>query len=364
MARDDRADAWRQSLAAIALAWAPIVAIAVLKKLVTGSWDRCVLEPAVHARLLVMVPLLLFGEQWLHALSVRCVDRLSSSGLVADGHAAIERVVTRGARLRDAWQPEMLMALAALAEGQIMLWGIANPLLASRSAQGWTTGPSMARVWWAVVSLPIAQFLLFRSLWRWVVWFLVLLGFAGLDIRPLALHPDRRGGLAFLSEPVFGFALVVMALCSAAAGSWGGRMLFDHMPLAACALPLSYLALAAFVVALGPLGAFSGCLWRARFAALREYHMFAITYVQLFHRKWIDAAGTQGPLGSSDIQSMADLAHTLDIVRGMLVVPFGLQEFAAIVIAIGLPMVPLVTAAIPLHEVLRLLLGAFVAGAP
>jgi len=362
LARDDGRDAWRQTLALVTITWAPLVALAIVQSLATHQRNMLLLDPAVHAHLLLSVPLLVVAEQVMHARSERCMERFVQSGLVSGGAAAIQRVVARGTTLRDAAFPEAALAIAALAAGQASLWGLVSPF-GLRSLVGLAATPSAARLWWAIVALPLAQFLLYRSLWRWAIWSVVLWGLASVDVRPVALHPDRRGGLSFLGEPTLGFAIVVMSVDCSVAGGWGRQMIFDHLPLKSWALPFSEIVLSSFIVALGPLCVFSRCMWRARFAAVRQYDTFALTYARLFHQKWIDLGDTQNLLGTADIQSMADLANTLAIVRGMRLVPFGLYEIVVLLAAIWLPMLPLFLATVPLHELLRRVLGVFVGAA-
>jgi hypothetical protein len=308
------------------------------------------LDPGVHARLLVTVPLLVLAEHTMHALSARCIDRFVQNDFAAEGPAGIRRAVARGTRLRDAWIPELTIAIAAVVAGLAGLWGAPDA--------------SFARVWWSIVALPVAQFLLYRSFWRWVIWAVVLWGLADLDVRPVAVHPDRRGGLAFLAEPALGFALVVLALDGTVAGAWGGRMIVERAPLESFGLPFAEIVVACFIAALGPLCVFSRCLWRARFGALREYDRLALEYARAFHEKWAQTADPPGLLGTPDIQSMADLANTLAIVRTMRIVPFGLYEVTALLVAIGLPIVPLLIVELPLHELMKRALGVLAAGLP
>jgi hypothetical protein len=362
LARDDGRNALRQSVVFIALTWAPLVAFGLVQRVTTSHWSSLVLDPGVHARLLVSIPLLLVAEDVMHTRSERCIDRFVQSGLVSDGPGAVRRVVARAQRLRDSWLPEAAAALAAVATGQAAMWGFANPL-GSVAVAGAAAAPSVAYVWWGVVSLPVAQFLLFRSLWRWALWSFVLWGLANLDVRPVALHPDRRGGLAFVGEPTMGFAIVIMSINCFVVGAWGGQMIFNRLPLQSFALPLSEITVVSFIITLGPLCVFSKCMWGARFAAIRQYDVFALTYARLFHEKWIDG-GKESALGSSDIQSMSDLSNMLEIVRGMRFVPFGLYEAAAVLFAIGVPMVPLLLAAVPLHELLRRVAGVLLGALP
>jgi hypothetical protein len=356
LARDDGGDTRRQVLAFVGVTWVPIVACALAERLATRPWDPLVLDPAVHARLLITVPLLVVAEHVMHALSVRCVDRFVQSGLASEGPGAARPVVARGARLRDARLPEVALAIAAVGVGLAGLWGVAWPFFPAPAGT-----PSLARVWWAVVALPVAQFLLYRSLWRWAIWSSVLWGLAGLDVRPVALHPDRRGGLAFLAEPVLGFAIVAMSVDCAVAGAWGGRIMHYRVPPQSYAVPFAEIALGGLVVALGPLCVFSRSMWRARFAADRQYDLLALRYARAFHHRWVDPGSSEDILGSPDIQSMADLANTLAIVRGMHIVPFGLREIAALLIALAVPMIPLLLAAVPLPELFRRIANVFLA---
>jgi hypothetical protein len=351
LVRDDGNDVRRQGLALVALTWAPLIVLELIHRFASGKWDPLVFDPAVHARLLAGIPLLVVAEQVMHTLSERCISRFVQSGIATDGVDGIRRAVARGARLRDAPLPEAILAVAAIASGSAAVCGFA---IVPGSAP-WPAAPVAvsAHLWWVLVSRPVAQFFLYRAIWRWAIWSVVLWGLASLDLRPVAPHPDRRGGLAFLGEPASGFALVVMSFDCFAAGTWGGQMIFERLPLQAYALPLAEIAIASFVVTFGPLLVFSKCLLRARFEALRQYDLFALTYARMFHTKWIDTARARDLLGTSDIQSMADLANTVAIVRSMLPVAFGISEIAALLVAIALPVVPLVVAVTPLHELFR-----------
>jgi hypothetical protein len=355
LVRGDGADPWRQSLALVALTWVPLAAFSLVQRLATHHWNALVLDPAVHVRLLVAVPLLVVAEEVMHLLSRRCVDQFVQSSLVSDG-LGIRRVLTRVTLMRDAKLPEVVLAVAALAAGEARLWG--RPSGGPFAIPGWVAAPSFAGIWWGVVALPLSQFLLYRSLWRWILWADLLWRFSRLDVRPVASHPDRCGGLRFLAEPTLGFAVVVMSIDCIVAGTWGGQMVFEHVPLESSALPFSITTAVSLLVGLAPLCVFSNRMWRTRLRAVRQYDLFALEYARLFQRKWIDDVGeTESPLGSADIQSMADLANSLAIVRGMRVVPLGVREVAALLAGVWLPSVPLVLLTVPLNELLKRIAG-------
>jgi len=76
---------------------------------------------------------------------------------------------------------------------------------------------------------------------------------------------------------------------------------------------------------------------------LSEYGLLATDYVRGFEEKWVRGPGTtrEDLLGSADVQSLADLAGSFDIIREMRFVPFGWRDVTRLVITTVLPLLPL-----------------------
>jgi hypothetical protein len=69
--------------------------------------------------------------------------------------------------------------------------------------------------WWSVVcSAPLFYFLLFRGLWRYIVWAMLLWRISTLELRLVASHPDGKGGLAFLAEYPNAYSMFVFGMSS------------------------------------------------------------------------------------------------------------------------------------------------------
>jgi hypothetical protein len=94
---------------------------------------------------------------------------------------------------------------------------------------------------------------------------------------------------------------------------------------------------------LGPLVMFTPHLWRAKRQGRSEYGSLASQYLAAFKAKWINrpAPTEDQVLGTSDIQSLADLVNTYDAVRRMRLVPFGLQEVTILAAMTLAPLLPL-----------------------
>ena len=91
----------------------------------------------------------------------------------------------------------------------------------------------------------------------------------------------------------------------------------------------------------------------------REYGVLAARYTSEFHEKWIEggAPPDEPLLGSSDIQSLADLANSYTVIGEMKPVPFGKETIVQVVGAAAIPLLPLALSIIPADQILQRLLG-------
>ena len=92
-----------------------------------------------------------------------------------------------------------------------------------------------------------------------------------------------------------------------------------------------------------------------------KYGRFATQYVQQFEERWIDGGASHLQiLGASDIQSLADLGNSCQLVDQMRVVPFSTRTMIGGFTAFLLPIAPLLLTVVPAEELLNRLIGAFI----
>lgn len=109
-------------------------------------------------------------------------------------------------------------------------------------------------------------------------------------------------------------------------------------------------------VVLGPLLLFVPQIAEAKLIGLREYGALAQRYVRQFDSKWLRGGNSSDEkplLGSVDIQSLADLSNSFDIVKSMNVAPFTKETVLQVGIMAVVPIAPLVLTLIPLEELLK-----------
>jgi hypothetical protein len=203
------------------------------------------------------------------------------------------------------------------------------------------------------------QFLLFRWYYRLALWISFLVRVARLDLHLVPTHPDRAGGLGFLGVGALAFAPLLCAQGALLAGMIANRIFHEGARLDSFKVEILALAAVVILFILGPLFAFTSHLLRAKRGGLREYGLLANRYVREFDHKWLrgGAAPEEALVGSADIQSLADLANSFDVVRTMRGYPFSRDTVLQLAAATLLPVLPLTLTMIPLEQLIDRLLG-------
>ncbi|KAF1721249.1 hypothetical protein [Pseudoxanthomonas wuyuanensis] len=354
----------RRMLVIPALAWLPLLALTVAEgNAVSGVVVPFLQDVETYARFLVALPILLFAELMVHARVREIVWQFRERGIVAEASMPrFEEAIAGAMRWRNSIAAEIaLLALVFLLGPWVWQHGLAL------QTDTWYASADAGRIdlnragWWFVhISAPIFQFLLLRWYFRLALWWRFLWQVSRLPLELKATHPDRAGGLGFLGESVSGFMPVLFGQGVVVSGIIFSRVLTganDALEFRNEIVVLVILLVAMVVV---PLLFFSPDLMEARRVGLRKYGALATTYVREFERKWLQGGHVPAgdPLvGSADIQSLADLAGSSDIVREMWPVAFDLRTLLQLVAATATPFLPLVLTVIPFAELVKRVLG-------
>src|SRR5262249_38811468 len=198
--------------------------------------------------------------------------------------------------------------------------------------------------WWFVcVSVPTAQFILMRWYFRLFIWIRFLWQVARCQLSLVPTHPDRAAGLGFLSLIVVAFAPLLAAHGALLAGSIANRIFFQGATLLDFKAEVVVVVAFLLLVVLGPLLLFTPHLAAARRIGLLEYGRLAQRYVREFDDKWLRGGAPAGEalMGSGDIQSLADLSNSFEIIRSMTPVPFTRNTLLQLAVITLLPVAPL-----------------------
>jgi hypothetical protein len=189
------------------------------------------------------------------------------------------------------------------------------------------------------------------------VWARFLWGVSRIELQLVPTHPDRCGGLGFLASVCPAFAPVLLAQGAVLAGTIADKIFFSGAKLPQFKVEVIILVAWMLLSVLGPLLVFAPVLAHAKRVGLREYGSLAQRYVGDFDQKWLRgrAPAEEALLGSADIQSLADLGNSFEVVRGMRAVPFTRDAVVQLAVFALLPLVPLLLTMISLEQLLQTL---------
>lgn len=346
----------RRILAFIVIAWLPLLLLSTLGgTLVGGAVSVPFLHDIeAHVRFLIALPALIGAELIVHQRMVPVVRQFVDRGIIVPEelpkfHAVIDSAV----RLRNSAALEVALLILVYTFGR---WAWQDQVALSTTTWISGTGLTLAGYWYAWVSIPIFQFILLRWYLRLFIWFWFLWRVSRLKLRITATHPDRAGGLGFLGDGTHMFAPLLFGQGALLAGLIASRIFFGDQTLLDFKMEAGGMIAFFIVLILCPLIVFAPLLADAKRQARREYGALAARYVQGFEDKWVRGSAGEPLLGSGDIQSLADLGNSYEVVRQMRIVPFGMQAVVGLAAATAAPLLPLTLTIMPLEELIGHLL--------
>jgi len=339
------------------ICWIPLLVLALIAgQALSGVAVPFLLDLGVYTRFLVALPLMVAAELIVYRRIISIVRQFFDRGIVLpQDRTRFNDLVTSATRLQNSAFAEGILFVAAITIGH-WVWK-ENVLSVVPTWFASSIGPEQhltpAGYWYAFVSLPILRFILLRWYFRLFVWYRFLWQVRALPLHFNLFHPDRVGGLGFLAGSVFAFAPVLIAQTILLAGVIGDRIWHAGATLPTFKMEIVGAVVFLMLLVLIPLCFFLTQLDDAGREAKREYGVLASHYVEDFYRKWIQGQGTEGErlLGTSDIQSLADLGNAYSVVSEMRLVPISRGTIIRLATIIAFPFLPLTLTLVPLDQI-------------
>ena len=347
------------------LAWLPLLVLSALEgQALAGKVPvPFLLDLEVHSKFLVVMPLLIVAELVVHRRMRFVVKQFLERNLIAEKDLPrFNAAIASAFRLRNSVLAETLLIALVYGVGVLLIWR-QYTALATATWYAVPTGEgmrlSLSGVWYGYVSLPLFQFLLMRWYFRIFIWTRFLWQVSRLELSLVPTHPDRVGGLEFLSNAVYAFAPLAVAHSGLVAGFIANRIFYLGAALPQFKIEIAVLVVFLLCMVLGPLLLFAPQLAEAKRRGNREYGTLAERYVREFDAKWLrGGAPAEEPLvGSNDIQSLADMGNSFEVVRTMRIAPVTKEAVLRLVAAALAPVAPLALTMMPLEELLKRLIG-------
>jgi hypothetical protein len=351
----------RRRIAVFALvAWLPLLVLSVLDG---KAWGTSVRVPFLYdvdaqVRFLIALPLFIVAELVVYQRMRSVVVQFVTLGLVRGAvRERFDAAIESAMRLRNSVSAEVILLVLVYGVGILVFWryyaALDAPTWYALPAAG-ELRPQLAGWWYLLVSLPLFQFILLRWYFRIFIWARFLWQVSRMDLAYAPMHPDRSGGIGFLSGISHAFAPLLLAQGALLSGMIADHIFFDGAKLIDFKLDIAAFVAIMVGVVLAPLLVFIPPLAAAKRAGTREYRHLAKRYVDEFGEKWLRGAAPRDEqlLGSADIQSLADMGNSYEVVRSMSIVPVTRNALVQLVIVTLLPVAPLLLTMISPEELL------------
>jgi hypothetical protein len=344
--------------------WLPLLLLSLLPGESAGDAIKVPFhyDIEVHTRFLLALPLMLVAELVVHLRLRPIIRQFVERGIVVpESLQQFEAIIGSALRLRNSVMIEVLLIVLVLIGGHY-LWFSQIALEADTWFSVFSEGSyrlSPAGFWYAYVSIPVFQIILFRWYFRIFIWARFLWQVSRMDLHLVPTHPDRSGGLGFLADSVAAYIPLILAQGVLLAGVIGNRIFYRGETLLDFKPEITAAVVFLLLIVLGPLCAFASRLAQCKREGLLEYGALASRYVIEFDRKWLRGMAPQDePLvGSGDIQSLNDLAGSFEVVHSMRLFPFGKAAVLQTAVLVLLPVLPLALTLISLEDLVKRLIG-------
>jgi hypothetical protein len=320
----------------VLLSWLPPFLLIAAERGLLGI-KQFLIDSEAQTRMLICLPILVYTESLVHNRIRRVPFLFEHLDLIPPQetrkfHSAVAGV----AKLRDG--PIELLAPILIYALRIFLWKFPLELAPGRwyveqSSAGWRL--DAAGWYYVMASVPIYQFLLVRWVFRLAIWTRFLWQVRGLGLHIVPAHPDKSGGLGFLSVAVTGFEpllfsqSILLATILAKRTKWPFEQEISTIFILAC------------IIILGPLTFFTAKLASARRRGRRMYSLLFSRSVRDFDRRWVGAT-MGGELPPNEVlQGQGSLGPMYEPVDKMRLAPFGFESVFRLAVWTVLPWMPI-----------------------
>jgi len=361
-----------QLLMAVALLWLPLVVLT----LIAGTFGADhIAQPFItdvvpQVRLLIALPLLVLADLAIDPAVRVAVRNLEVSGVVPDEERTrFQAALAKLAQRRDSVWPDVIMLV--LAYGFTWLYQPGYGAAAMETAEtswlssvsGGTVSLSIAGWWYVLISGPLFQFILFRWIWRFLIWAGFLFRVSRIPLALHATHPDLSGGLGMLGLTQQTFSVVFVAFATVMSSTVAHNILLEGDTFEASRPEIFVFVLICVVVIYAPLFFFTNRMYGARRLGLSQYGALGHRLSGAFYAKWVKGVGTEVGTelkDSTDASAMADYGATFDVVRSMRPIPVSLRSIVTVAAALVAPFLPLYLTEFSFADLLQRMAGALV----
>ena len=323
-----------------------------------------------YVRYLVALPLLIVADKFIDPLIVTIIHNLISSGIFPENS---KPAFKRAFELLDRRNNSILVDVIIIGITILISLGyVANlDLLDVYLAQSsWASilevnkyNITYAGWWFLIVSSPLLQILLFRWLWRFLIWceFLFRVSRINLELEPT--HPDLAGGLGVLKNSQNAFIIIFFTFGTMLSVSLAQDILYTDATITSLEPVILAFVISSLVITTLPLIFFIRQLAIAKLQGRAVYGALGYKLSRAFDEKWgkkMDDKTGKNLLEATDSSSVCDYSDIYDAVRHMHFIPISWKEYLIQAVVLMAPFAPLVFLEMPVTEVIKRLFDTLI----
>lgn len=350
----------RRLIAIPLLVWLPLLILSIVQG---NAWSGVsvpfINDIGVHIRFLAAMPMLIGAELIVHRRMSILISHFLDRKLIPEADMArFKAAIESALKLRNSVVSEVLILVFVYAIGILVVWKNYVGLNIDTWYAGIVDGHrdlNLAGYWLVLVSLPFFQFMLLRWYYRLFIWVRFLWQVSRIKLNLIPTHPDRIGGLGFLTNITYAFSMLAMAHGALLTALIANRIFFTGARFMDFRYDIVLLLLYLFIILVLPLFVFSPQLAACKRKGLSEYGELAQSYVLAYDRKWLRGGASKQEefIGSGDIQSLADLGNGFEVITNMRFLPVNKQTLMQLAGWTLLPILPLLLTTVPLDDLLK-----------
>jgi len=316
------------------------------------------LDWAVWARFVLAIAIFVLMERQVEERLKAHLRQFAETPLLApSAMPAAAEAVSRALRRRDLPIAELVCVALAYLVTLAAALALRDADTSSWLVHGAPGAPhlSLAGWWVSLVSSPLFWFLLFRWLWRHLVWALLLRDIARLELKTVVTHPDGLGGLAFIGQYPNAFAGFVLAMSCVLGAAIANAFQHDALELTA----YGYVMTAWLVIVLAlfglPLLAFSRPLARLKRQALLASTAAATRHFRAAERSTLGTNLSASDDGdSTPAADIPNPSGTYAAAKKLRTLPFSREALVPVAAAAILPLVLAGSTRLPFAELWKI----------
>ncbi|MGB5279587.1 MAG: hypothetical protein WBO73_12670 [Gammaproteobacteria bacterium] len=345
------------------IAWLPLAVLTLIDGtfITTDIAMPFVKDVVPFVRMLIVIPLLIVADNVIEPMMLKTLDYLRSSGIVPVAEQEnFDKALSKMAYLLNAKWMQMLLVLLAILVSWVLqadyvdMWTERGVTSWALHWEGDKVDETLAGQWFLLVSSPLVSFLLYRWIWRFIVWSMLLFIVSRMKLDLYASHTDLAGGLGIVGYGQSLFVIVFIVMASLISSDLASDILYEGGKLIDTRLIVLVFIIASVIVIAAPLFFFTDKLISLKRKALADYGALQQQISRDFHHHWVDNKA-QDLVDSMQPSAMADYSAVYEIASNMRVVPLNPKTIIVLAAVLLVPFLPLALTEKSIWDVLKMI---------